>query len=291
MKFLEKTSSNLGKISRLLEELRSLFFIVDFRTFLRYCWFIFISLPAIIRLKYLGPASEDKMRGRNYTFKVFGQTINLEGRYFGRATELYARKVYFILPEFRIKKDMIVVDLGANIGAFTILAALIAKKVIAVEAVSSILEELKENAKQNHCLDKIEAVWGIIGSNSGMMAQPAIFKETYGNASPPILAFKDLLKKFNIEKVDFLKIDIEGSEFDLFKGDLGWLSRVGLIAMEVHAPFVSSGVIVPTGDINEIRKALEKSGFKVWLFDLNKKMVQEIKGQAGYLYAKNLNLS
>jgi FkbM family methyltransferase len=279
----------LGKISRFLEELKSLFFMVDFRTFSRYCWLILVNLPAIIRLSYLGVASE-KMTGRNYTFKVFG-SINLEGKYFGRATELYARGVYFILPEFRIKKDMTVIDLGANIGAFTILAGLIAKKVIAVEAVASILEELKDNARQNHCLNKIEPVWGIVGPHSGMMAQPAVLKETYGNIDPPILIFGDLLKKFNIEKVDFLKIDIEGSEFDLFKGDLDWLSKVGLIAMEVHAPFVSSGVIVSTGDINELRKTLEKSGFKVWLFDLNKKPVQEIKGPAGYLYAKNLNLS
>lgn len=290
MESMEKKSSNLGKISRLIEELKSLFFMVDFRTFSYYCWLIFANLPAIIKLKYLGAASE-KMTGRNYTFKIFGQPVSLEGKYFGRATELYARGVYFILPEFRIKKDMTVVDLGANIGAFTILAALIAKKVIAVEAVSSILEELKENARQNHCLDKIEPVYGIVGPNSGMMAQPAVFKETYGNTQPPILVFKDLLKKFNVEKVDFLKIDIEGSEFDLFKDDLGWLSKVGLIAMEVHAPFVSSGVIVPTGSISEIRNTLEKSGFKVWLFDLNKKLVDEIKGPAGYLYAKNLSLS
>ena len=279
----------MGKALRLLKELKSLFFITDIRTFSHYCRLILMNLPAIIKQKYLGPASE-RMTGKDYTFRVFGRPITLEGKYFGRATELYARNVYFALPEFRLDKDMTVVDLGANIGAFTILAALIAKKVIAVEAVSSILEELKDNVRRNNCSDKVEAVWGIIGPRSGMLAQPAIFEESCGDARPPVLAFQDLLKKYNIEKVDFLKIDIEGSEFDLFKGDVDWLSKVGLIAMEVHASFISSGTVVSCGDINEIRKVLEKAGFKVWLLNLNKKIVPEIKDQSGYLYAKNSQL-
>lgn len=289
MKFLEKTSSNIGKTLRLLKELKSLFFIIDARSFLRYCKAIIVNLPAIIKQKYLGPASK-KMEGRSYTFKVFGQPVILDGKYFGRATELYARKVYFTLPEFRLNKNMTVVDLGANIGAFTVLAALITKKVIAVEAVSSLLEELKENARRNHCLNKIVPVWGIIGAHSGMMAQPEILKETFGDTNPPILTFKDLLKKYNLQRVDFLKIDIEGSEFDLFKTNVDWLSKVKLIAMEAHLPFMSSGQLVPCGDINEIRKVLEKSGFKVWLLNLNQKIVPEIKGQTGYLFAKNPRL-
>lgn len=277
-----------GKVLRLFKELKSLYRIIDTNSFLRYCTAILTNLPAIIKKKSIAPVRE-KMEGRNCVSNVFGRSVVLDGKYFGRITELYARKVYFVLPEFRLNENMVVVDLGADIGAFTVLAALIAKKVIAVEAVFSSLEELKENARQNHCLNKVKPVWGIIGSGSGMVAQPAIFKEIFGNTNPPVLTFEDLLKRYNIGKVDFLKIDIEGSEFDLFKGNINWLSKVKLIAMEVHAPFTRMGTLIPCGDINEIRRVLEEAGFKVWLLDINEKIVPEIKNQTGYLYAKNLS--
>jgi hypothetical protein len=36
------------------------------------------------------------------------------------------------------------------------------------------------------------------------------------------------------EMLDILKVDIEGAEVELFKGDVGWLSRVRAIAIEFH---------------------------------------------------------
>lgn len=285
MKFTEK----IGKITRLLQELKSLFFITDIITFLRYCLAILTCLPAIIKRKSILPAMQ-KMQGRNYTFKVFGQAINLDGKYFGRATELYARKAYFALPEFRLNKNMTVVDLGAEIGSFTILAGLIAKRVISLEPIFSLTEIIKENARKNHCLDKVEVVWGIIGPDSGMAAQPVIYKELFGNTNPPVYTFKDLVEKHNIGRVDFLKIDIEGSEFDLFKDNIDWLSKVKLIAMEVHISFTYSGILTCCGDINEIKRVLEKANFRVWLVDVNHKIVPEIKHKTGYLYAENLSL-
>ncbi len=278
------------KAKRLLVELWLLFFITDKRTFFRYFTAIITSLPAIIKQNGLNPATK-KMNDGKYTFKVFGKSVTLDGKYWGRATELYVRKVYFTLPEFRLTKDMTVVDLGAEVGSFTVLAAKLADRVIAVEAMPSSLNKIRENAKENKVLEKIEIVWGIVGSRSGMFANPSIRKSHLGDTEPPHLSFKQLLRERGIDVVDFLKIDIEGSEFDLFqdKEVSDWLSRVRYITMEAHTTFLNGDIEVPCGDIGQLREILEENNFKVWLVNLDQKIVSELKTETGYLFAKNLS--
>jgi FkbM family methyltransferase len=43
-----------------------------------------------------------------------------------------------------------------------------------------------------------------------------------------------LMKLLAVDRIDFLKIDIEGAEQQLFDGDLGWLKCIGVIAIEFH---------------------------------------------------------
>ncbi|MDO8557241.1 MAG: FkbM family methyltransferase [Candidatus Jorgensenbacteria bacterium] len=278
----------LGKIRRLIGELYALFFITDFKTFARYVWAIVIGIPAIIRVGDLGPASQ-KMIGRNYAFTISGKQAVLRGEDFGRATELYARGVYNALPEFRLHDGMgVIVDLGANVGDFTVLAAKFAKKVIAVEADKALIETIRENARLNGVEDKIIPVRAIIGARSGMFADPKIKERFFHGDVPPSILFRELLEKNGVRDVDFVKIDIEGSEFDLFKHEIDSFANVKLISMEAHTPFMVHGNEVSCGDIQELKSIFEHAGFKVWLVDVNGRVVKEIKGQAGYLFAKNL---
>ena len=62
-----------------------------------------------------------------------------------------------------------------------------------------------------------------------------------------------IVEKYKINKIDFLKIDIEGFEFEVFT-DLSWLDRVKRISMELH-PFA--------GDVNQIIQNLRDKGFSV----------------------------
>ena len=50
------------------------------------------------------------------------------------------------------------------------------------------------------------------------------------------VTIKRLMKDFNIESVDYLKMDIEGAEAELMKGDTSWLEHVRAINIEVHSP-------------------------------------------------------
>ena len=47
-----------------------------------------------------------------------------------------------------------------------------------------------------------------------------------------------IVRDFNFPKVDFLKIDIEGGEKELFSGgDYNWLDLISIIAIEIHDEF------------------------------------------------------
>ena len=60
------------------------------------------------------------------------------------------------------------------------------------------------------------------------------------------------MKDFNIESVDYLKMDIEGAEAELMKGDTSWLEHVRAINIEVHSP---------PADYDTIKEILERNGF------------------------------
>lgn len=163
-----------------------------------------------------------------------------------------------------------VVDLGASIGPFSIAAALLGAKVIAVDIAQESLKKLKEQAELNHCLDKIKIILGAVGPNSGMCIDQI--------EKVPVLEFDQLLRENNIQIVNFLKIDIEGSEFDLLKNNNNWLHKVEKIAMEVHPAY---------GNPKELKEILQRYSFDVYLKNLNGRIVDNIMDVAGgYLFAK-----
>jgi hypothetical protein len=239
---------NLLKILRILKELFVLPFVADINTTLNFYSAILTTLPYIIKDKNL-VAPHKKMWGKKCSFRVFGKKIIMDGKTFGYAGEIYIRKCYFPTRDFRINSDMTVVDLGAANGVFTVLAALSAKQVIAVEINKKSVEEIKKNAGLNHCLNKVITVWGAVGYKTGMSMEGM-------DSNVPKLEFEEILEKYKLKTVDLLKVDIEGSEFDLFRRNSDWLSKVKLITMEVHPE---------CGNPEEIKNILKYSGFKVKL--------------------------
>jgi FkbM family methyltransferase len=77
-----------------------------------------------------------------------------------------------------------------------------------------------------------------------------------GEVAVDAMGVEDVLSNFAIPKVDVLKIDIEGGEFEVFdSGVNAWIDRVGMIAVEVHDRF-------RPGCTDVIRRALEPFGFE-----------------------------
>ncbi len=265
----------LSKIKRLAKELWKLSFMLDERSYARFLWAIFVSLPAIARSRSLS-VPHSRMWGHPVTFKVKGQKITLDGKWFGYAAETYGRGIYSPRKEFAITPGMRVVDLGASGGIFSILAAKLGAEVVAVEANRKSFEELQMNAEQNGVGGRVRAVWGLIGSGSGDFADPANLRAVNSEAVP-VISMEDLLREKGLGTVDFLKVDIEGSEYDLIRNSSGWLPKVKLIAMEVERNY---------GDPKELAGILERAGFTVWILDNDLAEVKEITETSGYIFAK-----
>lgn len=128
---------------------------------------------------------------------------------------------------YRIEKDMlknsIVVDIGANIGSFSIYSAFCGATVYAVEPEPHNLQALIKNVELNNMNDKINIIdYGIsdydgiavISDNGG----GATIKDNLPGSEINILSFDSFLKKYSLNFIDILKIDIEGSEKELILG-------------------------------------------------------------------------
>ncbi len=144
------------------------------------------------------------------------------------------------------KAPEIIIDGGANIG----LATLYFKnkypnaKIIAIEPEPSNFELLVKNTKDYAdvvCLNN--GIWNkscrlqIIDNGDGNAS--FLTKELPGNETPEnainAITITDIMNQFNIRKLDLLKLDIEGSERDVFKENYDeWLNKTQDIIVEIH---------------------------------------------------------
>jgi FkbM family methyltransferase len=133
--------------------------------------------------------------------------------------------LYSVKWEYRfedLKPDDIVLDLGANIGAFSLRAAQKCKHVYAVEPLFT--DELNANIALNNLQEKITVIpYGIgIGNKIPIRCQN---REKVIQTYP----LSEILKK--IGRVSFLKCDIEGAEWSICPEDLKDIRR---LEFEVH---------------------------------------------------------
>jgi len=123
-----------------------------------------------------------------------------------------------------MRKDDIVIDIGANVGAFAIRAARLSRQVVAVEPVTCDL--LIKNIRLN-CVDAdVRVVWGALGDGC-----PAVVRWDDRAATVPTFTLRDLIAMAG--GCDFLKCDCEGAEWGIDPADLAGIRR---IEMELHLP-------------------------------------------------------
>lgn len=129
----------------------------------------------------------------------------------------------------QIKKNDIVFDIGAHIGSFSILAANKGATVYAFEPEKNNYLLLLKNIKINNLENKIIPFdFGVYSQNqelklyesSNTGGHSIINNSNQFNQKYQLIKLKTLeniCKELKIDHIDLLKIDIEGSEYDLFK--------------------------------------------------------------------------
>ena len=136
---------------------------------------------------------------------------------------------------YKVQPDDVGVDLGACVGFFTCHALDHgAKKVYAVEANRNHLKTLCYNVA-DHWIDHKESP--VIPIHAAIGKDDRYALNYYGDdTSAPRKTFMELMHEYQIHWVDYLKIDIEGAEFDIFSEEnmLFLKHHVKHISVEFH---------------------------------------------------------
>lgn len=166
---------------------------------------------------------ENFMLKRAFDWNPLGKTMAE-----GIAREIFDKKVYEYWED--VKQGDVVVDIGASVGPFTVSALKKgATKVYAVEPSEELMETIMRNTEEYS--DKVVYInKAITGDDKEWVNVFCATKEFES------VLFKDFIADNKIEKIDFLKIDCEGGEYDIFtEENIDFLTnKVGFIAAEFH---------------------------------------------------------
>jgi len=129
---------------------------------------------------------------------------------------------------FVLKKNSIIIDIGANIGEFSIYCARNKHHVFAIEpdvTAYNLLIKNSNNYSNIKCFNL--AISNFTGSQyiylSTLTASTSIIKPNDNNTNRESISVRgltldDFIEKNNIKRVDFLKVDCEGAEPEMLEG-------------------------------------------------------------------------
>ena len=190
-------------------------------------------------------------RTRVRSVPVFGGSRTVELRLGRTATDLatflhvFADECY----DFQLlTAPTVIVDAGAHVGYATVWFAqrYPAAIVVAIEADSDNVEILRRNvaglqqvqilsaalmaeAGSTTVVDPGHGSWGYrVAKNNDSWATGT------RRAMVQSVTVLDILDRFQLERVDLLKIDIEGSELEVMNESAPWIERVDALAIELH---------------------------------------------------------
>ena len=154
--------------------------------------------------------------------------------------EYESKQVKCCLQYLNRNKD--VIDIGANIGFYSILFAQeIDKRVLSVEPTQNALRRLRQNIKLNNVESKVEIFEGVVSDHNGTLKiKSVVGKEEYSTIGNPLhksigqqqileeevvcITLDDLVEKYQLNP-GFIKMDVEGAEMLVFKGAMKTLNK------------------------------------------------------------------
>lgn len=141
--------------------------------------------------------------------------------------EMYIKHIY--APYLYGKTNLTIFDLGLNIGLFSMFASRFAKQIYAFEPAKESFEIAKKNieengltnvkfyqkaiAKENGILD----FWHADNTTMNSTLEVVTSKNTNGKTKESVEAIRldDFVKQEGITRIDFMKMDIEGTECEV----------------------------------------------------------------------------
>jgi FkbM family methyltransferase len=228
-------TSRLGKLRH---DIAGIFRICGLQT--AACWIaaLVVSLPTILRRRDLQPA--DRLLGPGpltVRYPGLATPFRIKGpRALSGIREMYVRDCYLGHGLLVIHDGDIVLNLGANMGNFANLALAHGPRVrvVAVEPKhennSFFWELLRCNPGHEERATLLQA---FVGNRTAV--QTRISEHGDACAAARWLTPEELIEECGLHRINFLKCDIEGSEFGLRSSGSPLLAMTHSLAAEVHA--------------------------------------------------------
>ena len=178
-----------------------------------------------------------------FTIKEISQPLFLRNN----TTDITVFYQIFLFKQYQIKTKVspkFIIDCGANVGYSSVYFANIYPEatIIAIEPEYSNFQMLLKNTEAYpniKCLNN--GIWNksvnleIIDSGGGNYAFITKVVENKSNKTVSAVSINDIVEKFCMEEIGVLKIDIEGSEKEMFEENYNsWLSVTDIIIIEMH---------------------------------------------------------
>jgi len=147
--------------------------------------------------------------------------------------EIIHEKVYRFWND--VKENDVVLDVGASVGAYTIsILDQKPKKVYCVEPSKNLLKTLVKNCSEKLFSNPNTSITyinnGIVNNNNDKI-------NVFGSDKNFIpITFKQLIEKYFITKIDYMKVDCEGGEYSIFtEENFDFIfNNVKFVSIEIH---------------------------------------------------------
>ena len=158
------------------------------------------------------------------------------------------------------------IDIGAHIGKYTIKVGRMLKnsgRVVSIELMPDNFEVLKRNIGLNHLINVTPINVGCFSRNEELPVSIVDLSSSTGTNSItnkvgsksinlPVKRLDDLIEEQKLERVDLIKIDVEGAEVEVLKG-----------AMKTIKKFHPKIIFEINNHIQEIRSILFPLGYEI----------------------------
>jgi len=210
----------------------------------------------------------------------------------------------FAIFDHFVNENSTVLDIGSWSGVLTLYAAKTAKEVHALDPDPVCFSELETNISLNPAVaEKIKTYKTAISHTKETVRLSA--RETYGASSSSILERKrdtensleletislaDFLEQQHIQKVDFIKMDVEGAEFKILStiGKTLEKYKYPTLYVSFHYSFLNENMYhkhIASGFLNKVLMRLENTfGFSLFKSKIRKEIANLFTDVKAYAY-------
>ena len=185
----------------------------------------------------------------NSKFPIFETNSGLKIKLRKNSTDLMALTHVWLIGEykrknFEINDDDVIIDVGGHIGLFSLYASQFCKngQIFTFEPMVENFDLLSENIKLNN-LDNIK-IFNLAVSNSNSSvklylnqddAGHSMFSKSSKSVTVNSISLQQIFDNNHIEYCDFLKLDCEGSEYEIIKNlPAPYFKKIKKMIIEYH---------------------------------------------------------